>query len=170
MKKLFFPLTLMLLISVVSCSSDGLKTVESDTFSLGLNPKMLAAEKGSLDEEGVLEYEDTISDLYLIVNRYKPGEPSILGESYSFTSLVEETVFVLSDKGKELATKEEKIDGLRAEVGDAVVETYEGSVFYVTGLIEGKNHLYRIVTWTGSASKDKNSQVMYDMIHSFQEK
>ncbi len=165
----------------VNPDGEGFKRVKVGHYSMALPDNM--TENKSLNEEASLQYADLTGEFYVIViDETKLSVDSalrdagLLGKKKSDTSLWISfaDLMVKNYKNsvqdfKEFHQQERTINGLRAlqNTFEGKVDSYD--VYYVINFIEGKDHLYQIMTWTMTKYKDRYQEKMDHMLNSFRE-
>ncbi|MGS4345376.1 hypothetical protein ACKUSY_07235 [Myroides odoratus] len=172
----------LLLVVLVGCNSKPTYTeiVQDDTFSIHVPTTMQKTR--ALNGEATLQLQNVKEELYLIVIKENKKEidelfkaTAIAGEGedifgdFSETTLEYLTSTVEELDPEELKLQESMLNNLPVRMVDFTARVSGLDVYYKFSAFEGKENYYQVLTWTMKEYKDKNQEVMNQMIDSFKE-
>lgn len=165
----------------VNPDGEGFKRIKVAQYSIALPDNM--TQQNNLNDDASLQYADLTGEFYIItIDETKTSVDSalrdagLLGKKKSDTSLWIGFCDLMANNYKnnvqdfkEFHQRELTINGLRAlrNTFEGKVDSYD--VFYTIDFIEGKDHLYQVMTWTMTKFRDQYKDKMDHMLNSFRE-
>ena len=144
-------------------------TIEKDDFSIDL-PSDLVDNTGNIFDGAILEYQDSISDYYVVVLRENKIDYE---ENYTINDYQEDNIkYILESGNISINTSESEINDLKVIITDATTKgQYEEQDSDITtwkvALFDTNNMFYVVFTWSGPEYIDENLKKMEKIINSF---
>lgn len=180
MKRIYFPLFLMMVAFLSGCASDeGEQTVKIENrYSLTI-PAFLS-ETNNLNEDASLQYQNLFKEFYVVVIDEPKDELHRLLEDYDLTDRYEDNVdgyaslifdglneSLVNPKQGEVVT--DNVNGMAARL-----TTFDGTIddiqiFYSYGIYEGQDTYYQVIVWTESDKQSKYRAKMDAILQTLKE-
>ena len=147
-------------------------TIEKNDFSIDL-PYDLVDNTGNIFDGAVLEYQDSISDYYVVVLE---ENKTTFENNYTINDYQEDNIkYILESGNLSFETSETEINDLKVIITDATTKdenekSDDGITTWKIALYETDSVFYTVFTWTGPEYIDNNLKKMKKIINSFEVK
>lgn len=145
----------------------------NDLYSVEMPSNLAPLE--DLQENASLQYGNKFKEVYTVVidedkeSFNKAAEES--GKKGNLTTYAQETLshYEGSRSFNLIESKDETINNLPAKTYEITAKVKGIDLYYNLGVVEGKNHYYRVINWTLETNKDAQRENMNQVLKSFKE-
>ena len=162
---------LSIFLFITNCNQN-YSTIEEENFTIDLPIEMLD-NTGEIYDDAILEYQDSISDYYVVVLKENKIDYE---ENYTINDFQEDNIkYILEPGNINLKSFESEINDLKVIITDATTKgQYEeqdsGITTWKVALFDTDSMFYVVFTWSGPNYIDNNLIKMEKIINSFEVK
>lgn len=144
-----------------------------DLYTIEVSSTLAALQ--DLQPEASLQYGNKFKELYIVGIEQNKNEFNqeieLLGKTGDLSGFENEVLsHYVSEKNYQLLNQKNiQIHGLDAKILDVTAQVQGIDIYYKIGIIEGKDHYYRIISWTLKKYQEAQNENMEKMIVSFKE-